>query len=150
MELSGQLQAPVAFTPVKEPSKFTTYEVGWALVLVWTRWWKQGFLPPTGIEHRFYGRPARQVATMARQFPFNIVLDVSRHRGTNRASITVKFCRKLEVWNVAACPCWNKLSWNYIIECKIYKSLIIKAVLLPVKWHLIHPSGVHNYAFPPH
>jgi len=38
MKVSGQLQAPVAFPPGKEPLVLTVYETGWAPEPFWMRW----------------------------------------------------------------------------------------------------------------
>jgi hypothetical protein len=45
MEVSGQLQAPAALPPGKEP-----LEAGWAPEPVWTQWWREKFPAPVGTQ----------------------------------------------------------------------------------------------------
>jgi len=47
MEVSGQLHAPAALPPGKEPSVPIGYEAGWTPEPFWTRWWKEKFPVPT-------------------------------------------------------------------------------------------------------
>jgi hypothetical protein len=65
---------------------------------MWTRLWKYMSLSPMGIEHRFSDRLAHKVFTMARKtllLPYNTVLDVTRHRDTNRVSLSLSCCSHL-------------------------------------------------------
>jgi hypothetical protein len=48
MELSGQLLAPAALSPEKEPLVPIGWEAGWAPEPVWTRWWREKFPAPAG------------------------------------------------------------------------------------------------------
>jgi hypothetical protein len=48
MEVSGQLQAPAALTPWKEPQVPIVYEAGWAPESVWKLWRRESFLVPFG------------------------------------------------------------------------------------------------------
>jgi hypothetical protein len=41
MEMSGQLQAPAALLPEKEPLVPIRLEAGWAQEPVWTLWWRE-------------------------------------------------------------------------------------------------------------
>jgi hypothetical protein len=43
MEVSGQLHAPAALLPGKEPLVSIRQEAGWALEAVLTRWWREKF-----------------------------------------------------------------------------------------------------------
>jgi hypothetical protein len=49
MELSGQLHAPAALPPGKDPLVPTGKETSWAPEPVWTWWWKDKFPAPAGI-----------------------------------------------------------------------------------------------------
>jgi len=46
MEVSGQLHAPAALHPRKEPLVSIGWELGRALEPVWTRWWREKFPAP--------------------------------------------------------------------------------------------------------
>jgi hypothetical protein len=48
MEASGQLHAPAALPPGKEPSVPIRYEAGWAPEPVLMQWWRQKFPAPAG------------------------------------------------------------------------------------------------------
>jgi hypothetical protein len=48
MEVSGQLQAPAALPPGKEPPVPFGEEAGWAPEPVWTQWWREKFPAPAG------------------------------------------------------------------------------------------------------
>jgi hypothetical protein len=48
MEVSGQLHAPAALPPGKEPLVPIRYEAGWAPEPFWTRWFKEKFSAPAG------------------------------------------------------------------------------------------------------
>jgi hypothetical protein len=48
MEVSGQLQAPAALFPGKEPLVPIRYEAGWAPEPIWMRWWRGNFPTPAG------------------------------------------------------------------------------------------------------
>jgi hypothetical protein len=49
MEVSGQLHAPVALLPGKEPLVPIGQEAGWAPEPFWMRWWREKFpAPPPG------------------------------------------------------------------------------------------------------
>jgi hypothetical protein len=55
MEVSGQLQAPAALPPGKKLLVPIGYEAGWGPEPFWTRWWRENFPAPAGIqtlEHR--------------------------------------------------------------------------------------------------
>jgi hypothetical protein len=56
--MSGQLHAPAALTPGKEPPVRIGEEAGWASEPVWTTG-EEKFLTPPGLELRPLGRPAR-------------------------------------------------------------------------------------------
>jgi hypothetical protein len=45
MEVSGQLQAPAAQPPGKQPPVPIVYEAGWAPGLVWTLWRRENSCP---------------------------------------------------------------------------------------------------------
>jgi hypothetical protein len=48
MEVSGQLHAPAAFPPGKEPLVPSGEEAGWAPEPFWTRWFREKFPAPAG------------------------------------------------------------------------------------------------------
>jgi hypothetical protein len=48
MDVSGQLHAPAALPPGKEPLVPTELEAGWAPEPFWTRWWREKFSAPAG------------------------------------------------------------------------------------------------------
>jgi hypothetical protein len=48
MEASGQIQAPVALTPGREPSVATGKDAGWAPESVWKQWRGEIIQPPAG------------------------------------------------------------------------------------------------------
>jgi len=50
MEVSGQLHAPAALLPVKEPMVLIVEEAGWAPEPFWTRWWREKFSASTGSQ----------------------------------------------------------------------------------------------------
>jgi hypothetical protein len=67
MEVSGQLNVPVALPPPppkKRPMMPILYEAGWTPELVWTVWTDINILLLPGIESYFLGRPARSLAAV--------------------------------------------------------------------------------------
>jgi len=50
VEVSGQLHAPAALSPVKEPLVPIGQEAGWAPKPFWSRWFGEKFPAPPGIE----------------------------------------------------------------------------------------------------
>jgi hypothetical protein len=50
MELNGQLHAPAALLPGKEPPVPIGWETGRASEPVWTRWWRKTFAAPAGTQ----------------------------------------------------------------------------------------------------
>jgi hypothetical protein len=50
MEVSGQLHAPVALPPEKEPLVAIGQEAGWTPESFWTRWWTEKFPAPARRE----------------------------------------------------------------------------------------------------
>jgi hypothetical protein len=50
MVVSRHLHAPAALLPWKESLLTIGEEAGWALVWVWTRWWREISHLPPGIE----------------------------------------------------------------------------------------------------
>jgi hypothetical protein len=50
MEVSGQLNAPAALLPGKQPLVPIGYYARWAPEPVWTRWWREKFSAPSGLE----------------------------------------------------------------------------------------------------
>jgi hypothetical protein len=48
MQVSGQLHASASLPPRKETLVPIGYEAGWVPEPVWTRWWREVFLAPTG------------------------------------------------------------------------------------------------------
>jgi hypothetical protein len=59
LEVSGQLQAPAALPPGKEPPVPIGYEVGWTRSAGLDVMEKRKFLILLGLELRPFGRPAR-------------------------------------------------------------------------------------------
>jgi hypothetical protein len=61
MKMSGQLRAPTALPPVKQPLVPIVKEPAWAPESVSTLWRGKNLLPLSGIEPRFLSRRSRSL-----------------------------------------------------------------------------------------
>lgn len=62
--MNGQLRALATLVLGKEPLLPIEYEVGWALELAWTLWWRERSLAHPGMEPRFLGCPSCSLVTI--------------------------------------------------------------------------------------
>jgi hypothetical protein len=72
MEVNGQLHAPAALHPGKQPLVTTELEAGWAPEQVWTRWWREKF--PAAAETRTSDHPARSQALYHWAIPAPVIV----------------------------------------------------------------------------
>jgi hypothetical protein len=64
MEVSGQLDAPAALSPGKQPPVPIGEEGGWVPKSAWIFWREKDVLPLSGMEPRLTGCPARSLVTI--------------------------------------------------------------------------------------
>jgi hypothetical protein len=76
LEVSDQLHAPAAFTPVKESAIHIGWQVGWTPKPVWTE--KRKFLIIPGLELQPLGRPAHSHTL------YRLSYDASNAKGLTR------------------------------------------------------------------
>jgi hypothetical protein len=137
MEVSGQLHAPAALSPGKEPLVPIGKEAGWAPELFWTRWWRYKF-PAPGRE----SNPRTPIVQPVAQSLHRLNLGESIYDAIRKLNARVWVCiLDSSDSGQASLACFyehgNELSgsietWNYLWHIK--QSLLQSAAILTLHW----------------
>jgi hypothetical protein len=146
MEVSGQLHAPAALPPGKQPPVPTGKEAEWAPEPFLTRWWREKFQAPAGNRTQNFDHPARSLVAIptelsrlvviktAYQFiAYFIVLYTFRYNRVRLVGMKlgISYWGKSIGWGCLRTECWGEYldlrgrKWREAGEDCILKTFII-------------------------